>query len=190
LFSEKGVVFEGFKKLFVIPWSKIVDVEAQGPDEAQRRITVTRVAAFGVLGAAMPKSKKVATIVVQLRSGEQALFRTSEKVAPEINAKLVPAVSQMHRAEREAVAARAAAAPRPAQPPPPVAGGESSVADELSKVRSLLESGLITQEQFDSQRDRLLGATKTTPPSSAGMPVTRRDPATLSESEREWYGID
>jgi hypothetical protein len=144
LFGEDGVVYERFRKLFVIPWSEVVDVEAQGPDGAQRRITVTRAAAFGVLGATMPKSKKVATIVVQLRSGEQAIFRTSEKLAPEINAKLAPLVSQMHRAEREVIAARAATAPRPAPAP--------------------------------SSRPR--------------MPVTQRDPATLSESEREWFGIE
>mgnify|MGYP000170900832 CR=1 FL=1 len=39
-----------------------------------------------------------------------------------------------------------------------VASGEPDAADQITKLMGLLEAGGITQEQFESQRDKILGA--------------------------------
>ena len=53
------------------------------------------------------------------------------------------------------------AQPAPAQAPPqaaPPAGGQSSETDRieaLTKLKSLLDSGVLTQEQYESEREKL-----------------------------------
>lgn len=92
--------------------------------------------------------------------------------------------------ERELAALQAVAgAPRPLTTPPaqatPVAGPPPvSVADELGKLAGLLERGLLTQQEFDAQKARLLGvplpAVAAPPPEpsapSASPAVTRMEP--------------
>jgi hypothetical protein len=38
----------------------------------------------------------------------------------------------------------------------PVASSQQSVADELTKLKGLLDAGLLTQREFDAQKQKLL----------------------------------
>ena len=58
------------------------------------------------------------------------------------------------RKYRKAYEAELAAAK--AAPPAPAAPAVKSVADQIRELGELVEQGLITQEQFEEQRDRLL----------------------------------
>lgn len=64
--------------------------------------------------------------------------------------------SRKYRKAYEAELAAAKAVPAPAAAPAPVAPAARSVADQIRELGGLLEQGLITQEQFEEQRDRLL----------------------------------
>ncbi len=48
----------------------------------------------------------------------------------------------------------AAAAPAPAAAPPPTS--EADRIEALTKLKGLLDSGVLTQEQFEAERDKLL----------------------------------
>jgi hypothetical protein len=64
------------------------------------------------------------------------------------------AIGKHHQASAQAQAAPAA----PAAAPPEPATGASSEAnriDALTKLKSLLDSGVLTQEQYDSEHARL-----------------------------------
>ena len=65
------------------------------------------------------------------------------------------------KAEQQQAAA-AAAAPPPAAPPPeaPAAPAEASVDTyaELMKLKQLLDAGVLTQEEFDAQKAKILAA--------------------------------
>ena len=68
--------------------------------------------------------------------------------------------AQHEQAQDQQIAAQQApAAPPQAQPPPaaPPAGqtSETERIDALTKLKSLLDSGVLTQEQYESERQRL-----------------------------------
>ena len=71
------------------------------------------------------------------------------------------AASAEHEQAQDAQIAQQQQAPPPqAQAPPPAApaGGEMSETDRieaLTKLKSLLDSGVLTQEQYESERQRL-----------------------------------
>jgi putative oligomerization/nucleic acid binding protein len=93
---------------------------------------------------------------VRLRNGEEVLFQTEKLTAPELKVKLVPIISQLHRVNASAQAPAPTIAPPAAAPPPPVSA-PVSVADEIKKLGELKESGLITEEEFATQKAKLLG---------------------------------
>ncbi|WP_046111796.1 SHOCT domain-containing protein [Aquincola tertiaricarbonis] len=67
-----------------------------------------------------------------------------------------------HEREIESIRAIAAAAAAPAAPPAPerrdgVPPTNVGVADELTKLAALRETGVLTQDEFDTQKRRLLG---------------------------------
>jgi Short C-terminal domain len=69
------------------------------------------------------------------------------------------AVGKRHEASAEAQATPAPVAAAPAQPPAaePVtpAASEANRIDALTKLKSLFDSGVLTEEQYESERARL-----------------------------------
>ena len=65
------------------------------------------------------------------------------------------AVGKRHEAAAEAAPAPAAAASAPAAEPVAPAASEANRIDALTKLKSLLDSGVLTQEQYESERARL-----------------------------------
>jgi hypothetical protein len=59
--------------------------------------------------------------------------------------------------ERARIAARHPAPVAAPTPPSPQATSPSSVADELKKLAQLKDDGILTQEEFDAQKAKLLG---------------------------------
>jgi hypothetical protein len=48
-------------------------------------------------------------------------------------------------------------APEPAQAAAPAAGGSSSLVDEIQKLASLKEQGLLSEDEFTAAKNKLLG---------------------------------
>ena len=150
-----GIAYRGLRELFRIPWSAVNELIVDGPDQAARRITVTRLATIGVFALGAQKKSRIAVLIVELDSGEQAVFHTKKLTALELRGKLAPVISQLN-----AAAKRKAALPRGR-------GTDEtrrlerrpgfSVADELRKLKQLCDEGVLTEEQFAAQRDKLLG---------------------------------
>lgn len=85
-------------KKFSIPWGEIESIEVEGPEQAGKRVTASRVAMVGVFALIARKKVKSAVITVSLRSGEQAVFQTHAWMAADLKLKLVPILSQMRQA--------------------------------------------------------------------------------------------
>ena len=62
--------------------------------------------------------------------------------------------------QQEAAAAQAAPEPAPAAPAPAAAEGASSAGgyDELMRLKGLLDAGVLTQAEFDAQKQKVLAA--------------------------------
>jgi hypothetical protein len=98
IINGEGINLKGFKTLFTIPWSEIAGLDIEGPEEASKRITATRILSMGVFALAAKKKSKTAILIVTTTDGEQAVFQTEKLTALELRAKLTPVISQIHRA--------------------------------------------------------------------------------------------
>ncbi len=157
--NKNGISLSVVKTLFTIPWDQVLDIEVEGPESASKRVTAGRALAFGVFALAAKKNEKLAVLIVQLRSGEEAIFDTRQFTAGELRAKLVPVTSQLRRARGAApppVGAPQGQAPAPSSESPPAAA--LSVADELKKLAELKDAGVLTDDEFAQQKTKLLGA--------------------------------
>ena len=59
--------------------------------------------------------------------------------------------------EKQAAAAPVAAAPAAPAPAPAAPTSVSEAADDLMKLKELLDAGILTQEEFDAKKKQLLG---------------------------------
>jgi hypothetical protein len=53
---------------------------------------------------------------------------------------------------------QAAAAPAPAPAPAPPTGGPTDIAAKLTELKSLLDQGILTQEEFDAAKQKALSS--------------------------------
>lgn len=147
-FFEKQTEFSApLSTKFTIPNSQIKDVIIEGKDEVNRRITVTRLLAVGIFAFALKKKNKdqEAYITLELTDGQEVILFVDNKAPMALRAKLAKVISAVKQAN-------VASQTQPAQQAAP-----SSVADELAKLASLKEQGILTQEEFDVQKKQMLG---------------------------------
>lgn len=95
--KSEGLCYGGFKELFCIPWSSVAGLRIEGPEQAAKRVTATRLAAIGVFAVAAPKSSKSALLIADLKSGEQAIFHTTSLTSTQLRIELAPITSQLSR---------------------------------------------------------------------------------------------
>lgn len=126
---------------FTLDNANIVDVAIEGRHDVNRRVTVTRLLAVGIFAFALKKKseEKEAFITVVLADRQEVVFHVKSRSPLELKSKLAAAISQVRQGIISATS---------------MAGG--SVADELSKLGELKEQGLITGEEFEAQKQKLL----------------------------------
>lgn len=127
-------------KSFSIENSKITDVAIEGRHEVNRRVTVTRMLAVGLFAFALKKKKeeKESFITLVLSSGQEAVFHLDDKSPLALKSKLSSVISQVKQG------AKSQKAPN------------SGVAEELSKLAELKDKKIISEEEFQKQKNKLL----------------------------------
>lgn len=148
-FYEKQTEFSAVMSTkFVIPNSQIKDVVIEGKDEVNRRVTVTRLLAVGIFAFALKKKNKdqEAYITLELTDGQEVILFVDNKAPMALRAKLAKVISAVKQAN---VASETQATPAPAQ---------GSVADELAKLVSLKEQGILSQAEFDAEKAKVLNS--------------------------------
>lgn len=131
----------------VIPLASVRSIEVSGGQVAQSK--VEKVLAFGVLGGLLAgDSRYESAIVVRTKDDETAYYTVDDESSTNVRAKMTPIL----RAAGVPLLGDEAAA-TPAAPSAPI-----SVADELAKLASLRNDGLLTDEEFEAQKARLLAA--------------------------------
>ncbi|XTZ18194.1 DUF4429 domain-containing protein [Micromonospora echinospora] len=86
------------------------------------------------------------------RAGSQTFNAAQDENSVVFTRKQQPAFEQLRHAVEQAIAQRYAA-PQQYAPAP----AASSVADELTKLGQLVQQGLLSREEYDQQKARLLG---------------------------------
>lgn len=149
-----------------IAWSTILKIETG--IVTQRQGNQRRAVGFGVLGVAAvaataahnAKARQVVShreIRISCRDGQVFRFLTnaSDALVSEVFGPLFAAYAA--EVQRQAQLSTPAAATSGAVPPPARAPSAIGVADELAKLAGLRDSGVISAEEFDLQKAKLIG---------------------------------
>jgi len=142
-----------FKKTFgkdqiVIPWEDLLEVEAGSEADLRNRVTVTRLMLVGVFAFGLKKEKKKGFYVSIATKNDLGLFnvntsgknnRENEKIARNFAISCNARIRQVN----------------PEGTKTAIANSESKYS-EIEKLGELLEKGLITQAEFESQKAKLL----------------------------------
>ena len=153
--DKSGISLRKFKEIFTIPWEDVADITVEGPQEAEKRFTATRLIALGPLGLAFKKSKKgskEAIITLTTVSGDQAVFHVAKKLPREIQPKLVPLALQI----RTRVAAVREPTPPVAEPTPHNEAAAPDIAEQIEKLAALKEKGILTEDEYAAKKAELL----------------------------------
>lgn len=147
-FFEKQTEFSApLSTKFTILNNQIKDVVIEGKDEVNRRVTVTRLLAVGIFAFALKKKNKdqEAYITLELTDGQEVILFADKKAPMALRAKLAKVISVVKQAN---VSSQSQSIRSDIQ---------GSVADELAKLASLKEKGILTEEEFASKKKQLLG---------------------------------
>jgi hypothetical protein len=70
VFDGAGVHLKMFREKFVVAWDDITSFEIEGPEEAEKRVTATRMLATGLFAFALKKNESTAYVHVLCADGE------------------------------------------------------------------------------------------------------------------------
>jgi hypothetical protein len=145
--APQGLHLRGaIKTLFTITWKDVEALDVEDPTSSER--SVVRDVLVEVKGK---KPQDQTLLVVRVSSGD-ALFLI-RRIAPEDLGQRLSDLNRRLRAGRE----RAAKPKLEAKSPDPAGALALGVADELAKLAQLRDSGVLTKEEFASQKAKLLG---------------------------------
>lgn len=127
---------------FTIANKGIVDTAVEGRQDVSRRVTVTRLLAFGIFAFGMQKKNenKEAFITLVLANTQEAIFYVKNTSPMDLKRKLGAALTRV----QQGVA------------PTDQTTAPTSVADELTKLAELKKQGLLTDAEYNVQKKRLL----------------------------------
>jgi hypothetical protein len=135
-----GIRWHGFYRFpkVEIAWPDLQEIMVDG--ESLQKVSVGAVATFGVLGLGAKKRRTMTRLAFVTTTGEHAF---------EIDRTDPSAIRNRLRPVTDAMPAQAQTAP--ANPPVVV-----SIADELAKLGALRDQGLLSPDEFEVQKGRLL----------------------------------
>jgi len=127
---------------FIIPNDNIKQMVVEGKQEVSSRVTVTRMLATGLFAFALKKKEvsQQSYITLELGGGQEVIFFVNN-IAPMSLKAVLAKVIPLYKA---------------IEPAPSEKQSNGSVADELAKLVQLKEQGVLTQEEFDAQKARIL----------------------------------
>jgi hypothetical protein len=121
----------------LIPWHDVCDIRVER--ETMSSVNVGAIAAFGVLGLGARERRAVTRLTFVTTTGEHAFDVDSDPSI--ISNRLQPIINTVSAKGVDTVA---------------TAGLGVSVADELRKLVALRDEGVLTAEEFEAQKARLL----------------------------------
>jgi hypothetical protein len=145
-FTSSAVLFAGM----TLDMALVESFELGGGQVAKSKLGAAIL--FGVLGAVADKdAKDRAEMVVHLKTGDAAFFFLQDVSAFEIRAKLMPLAREAGVPFKDETDEKASQRDAAAQ-----ADSTGSLADELTKLAQLQESGFLTAEEVAAAKAKLL----------------------------------
>jgi hypothetical protein len=153
-FTDQGVGVGAFApKVPLLRWDQIASISVDAEQIAKRKTGA--IVMFGVLGGLGGKSAQDrAQLAVTRTDGAIAYFEIAKISEFQLKAKIAPIVSAngINFEGDEITPSQTPASPSSNDP----MAGQLSVADELERLAALVDRGLLTREEFEAQKQKLL----------------------------------
>jgi hypothetical protein len=144
--SKTGFTLKAFKPQFETTWDEVLSVESDGPGGLEKRITATRLLALGPFALAARKKTGEAYAFINFKDGDQMVLKFEKMSEPQVKAIFAP--------YRPLFAQPVAPAPAAPLPPP---SAQTDVVDKLRQLAELRDAGVLTEDEFQTQKTKLLG---------------------------------
>jgi hypothetical protein len=92
--DDQAIHVRRFSELFQIPWSGVVSATVEGPEQAEKRLTATRLATIGLFAFAAKKTTSAAYLFVQT-GGYDVGFEVPKTSAGTLRGQLAPWTSRL-----------------------------------------------------------------------------------------------
>lgn len=115
-------------------------IVVEGSDVVSKRVTATRLLTLGIFAFAFKKDDRESFLTIELKDNSEIIFKIKGKSPIELKATLSDALSLYNSLSNN-----------------PREKSDNSVADELAKLADLTKKGVITQEEFNKEKIKLLG---------------------------------
>jgi len=140
--SVSGIeIAESWKAFNTYSWDEVSELEIEGPDAIQKRITASRLLMTGVFAFAFKKKTGEAYVFIGFKDNREAIvLKFPKKSEPEIKAFFASYKSRITTA-----------------PMTTPAGQIDNSVDQLTKLGELFEKGLIDEAEFKASKAKILG---------------------------------
>jgi hypothetical protein len=135
--SDAGMAMGVFKKT-LIPWSEIASIDIEGPENLNTRVTATRLLTLGVFALAAKKKSGETLVMFSFKSGEPKALMFKNLNSGEIRTIFAPIMHLLSPEEKNEDS--------------PV-----SSAQQIKEMGQLVADGLLTQEEFEAAKKKILG---------------------------------
>jgi ribosomal protein L40E len=142
--DEKGLHLQSY----LFPWDQVIGVTVDGGEIAKSRVGAFLM--YGVLGALLSKgTEERAYLTMHRQDGASAHFQFEDILPQVLRAKVAPVLVRVGIRFHDDPSPGAETSPAPVMAP-------MSVADELTKLAALRDQGILSEEEFSTQKSRLL----------------------------------
>ncbi len=129
---------EGFKSPVKHSWDEFSVFTVEGPDELQKRVTVTRLLAIGIFAFAKKKATGESFLFAEKKSGETLILKFKKKSEFDVKALFAPYKNQL-----------------PTENSTPAVEG-NDLASQLNKLVELHSKGALSDEEFSAMKAKLI----------------------------------
>jgi hypothetical protein len=119
-------------------WEELTEFSIEGPEQLQKRVTVTRLVAIGIFAFAKKKASGESFLFAKTKAGKELIVKFHKKSEPEVAALFAPYRGKL-----------------PSQGTPTPNSG-SDLADQISRLADLHAKGVLSEEEFREMKSKLL----------------------------------
>jgi hypothetical protein len=140
--SNSGLEFKyGMLSSDKILWEQISEIEVEGADAIQKRITASRLLAIGIFAFAFKKKTGEAFAFISFKDGREAhVYRFPKKSEPEVKAFFATSRSKINRSA-----------------PAESSETEDTSVEQLMKLGEMFKQGLVDESEFKAGKAKILG---------------------------------
>jgi hypothetical protein len=88
--DDEGLHLKQFREKFVVPWGAMTALEIEGPEQAEKRVTVTRLLATGIFAFGLKKNESSAYVNVECADGTSFGLAIPKHSAGQLEVELAP----------------------------------------------------------------------------------------------------